>query len=645
MPRFSHDVMSNLAAMTRDDLHLFREGTHCRLHDKLGAHLEKHHGDSGVRFSVWAPEARQVFVMGGFNGWSKSLHPLSPEGQSGIWSGFVPGIGHGAVYKYHLVSRHGKYVVDKLDPLGFRQEAAPRTASLVWDLQYEWGDANWMQSRGRSQAPDRPISVYEAHLGSWRRVPEEGNRWLTYREAASKLASYVKHQGFTHVEFLPLMHHPFYGSWGYQICGYFAPSAHYGSPQDLMFLIDVLHQQGLGVILDWVPSHFPTDEHGLAFFDGSHLFEHADRRQGFNPVWNSLVFDYGRPEVRSFLLSSAIFWLDYYHADGLRVDGVASMLHRDHSLPTGSWLPNQHGGGENREAVSFLRQLNQTLSRECEGAQTWAEESSSWPGVTRPVDQEGLGFGFKWDMGWMHDTLQYLGHASQDRARHHRQLSFRSLYAFKENFILPLSHDEVANGHGSLLAKMPGDEWQKFANLRLLLAYQWALPGKKLLFMGGEFGQWNEWNHDTSLDWHLVQEGNRHNGLQKLVGWLNWLYRTEPALHDGDAVPGGFEWVDADDAAQSTLCFLRKSVHTHDLILAAFNFTPTPRYNVRVGVTRGGYWREILNTDAHEYGGSGQGNQGGAEAAPFGWHGKSHSIHITLPPLGAVLFKGQPVPT
>ena len=634
-------LSSQHTLLTSDDLYRFNEGTHCRVYETMGAHLGEQNGVSGVFFAVWAPNAARVSVIGDFNGWQKDRQTLQPVGQSGLWSGFVPKLGPGATYKYHLVSRNGGYAVDKADPYGVRQETAPKTGSLVCDLDYAWGDGDWMKTRGQRQGPRSPLSVYEVHLGSWMRVPEEGNRWLTYTELAPKLADYVERHGFTHVEFLPVMKHPFYGSWGYQTTCYFAPTGRYGTPQELMTLIDTLHQRGIGVILDWVPSHFPGDEYGLVFFDGTHLYEHADVRKGFHPDWNSYIFNYGRHEVRSFLLSNAVFWLDRYHADGLRVDAVASMLYLDYSRQPGEWIPNIHGGRENLEAIDFLRQLNATVHREFPDVQTWAEESTAWPLVSRPAHLGGLGFDFKWDMGWMHDTLKYLAQDPVHRKHHHHQLTFRSVYAFSENFVLPLSHDEVVYGKGSLLGKMPGDEWQRFANLRLLLAYQWASPGKKLLFMGGEFGPWHEWNHETSLAWDLVQDGNRHNGLQKLVGHLNWLYRHEPALHEGDTTPAGFEWVDAADTEQSTLSFLRQGARTGDVILAAFNFTPVPRQNMRLGVPRGGWWREILNTDAPDYGGSGQGNQGGAEAAPFGWHFKPHSLHLTLPPLAAVFFKHE----
>jgi len=631
----------SLPWMTGDDLHWFNEGTHCHVYRKMGAHPVEQNGVPGVSFAVWAPNAARVSVMGDFNEWNKERHPLQPMGGSGVWSGFVPKIGHGATYKFHIVSRLDGFEVDKADPYGFRHETAPKTASMVWSLDYEWNDTDWMKTRGSRQTLQSPISIYEMHLGSWMRVGEEDNRWLTYRELAPKLAAYLVRHGFTHVEFMPVMKHPFYGSWGYQTTGYFAPTGRYGTPQDLMYLIDVLHQQGIAVILDWVPSHFPTDEHGLAYFDGTHLYEHADMKQGFHPDWNSYIFNYGRHEVRSFLLSNAVFWLEKFHVDGLRVDAVASMLYLDYSRKEGEWVPNKYGGRENLEAIDFLRRFNETVYREFPDVQTYAEESTSWPQVSRPSYAGGLGFGFKWDMGWMHDTLKYLSEDPIHRKYHHQQLSFRGVYAFAENFTLPLSHDEVVHGKGSLLGKMPGDVWQKMANLRLLLAYQWAQPGKKLLFMGGEFGQWREWNHESSLDWHLVEDGNAHNGIQKLVGQLNGLYRNEPALHEGDADPAGFEWVDANDSEHSTLSFLRKSQRTGDLILTVFNFTPVARTNIRIGVPRSGFWREILNTDAPDYGGSGQGNQGGVEAAPLGWHFKANSIHLTLPPLGAVFFKHQ----
>jgi 1,4-alpha-glucan branching enzyme len=516
----------------------------------------------------------------------------------------------------------------------------PKTASVVWSLDYQWSDAAWMAERTGRNALTAPLAIYEVHLGSWRRVPAEGNRSLGYREIAPLLADYVAAAGFTHVELLPLMEHPFYGSWGYQTVGYFAPTNRYGTPQDLMFLIDHLHQRGIGVILDWVPSHFPTDEHGIGFFDGTHLYEHGDPRQGFHPDWNSFIFNYGRNEVRSFLLSSALFWLERYHADGLRVDAVASMLYLDYSRRPGEWIPNAHGGRENLGAIDLLRRLNTSVYERCPGVQTFAEESTAWPMVSRPTYVGGLGFGMKWDMGWMHDTLGYMAHEPVHRKFHHGQLTFRMMYAFTENFVLPLSHDEVVYGKGSLLAKMPGDDWQKRANLRLLLGYMYTQPGKKLLFMGGEFGQWNEWNHDTSLDWHLLEEP-RHAMLLRWVRDLNTTYRALPELHTLDATPAGFAWIDCNDAEQSALVYLRRAGIGGDVVVVACNFTPVPRHNYRIGVPGAGHWDEVLNSDATLYGGSGQGNLGGAVAAPVPWHGRPESINVTLPPLAMVAFRGR----
>ena len=490
-------------------------------------------GQSGTYFAVWAPDARKVSVIGDFNGWNRTSHPLQPRGQSGIWEGFVPGVGKGALYKYHIKSRYRGYKVDKADPFGFYHETPPKTASIVWDIGYNWGDKEWLEKRHGHNALDAPMAIYEVHLGSWRRVPEEDNRPLTYRELAPQLAEYVKQMGFTHVEFLPVMEHPFFGSWGYQTTGYFAPTSRYGTPQDFMFLIDYLHQHDIGVILDWVPSHFPTDEHGLGFFDGTHLYEHAYPQKGFHPDWSSYIFNYGRNEVQSFLLSSALFWLDKYHVDGLRVDAVASMLYLDYSRKNGEWMPNKYGGRENLEAIAFLRRFNEEVYKNYPDVQTIAEESTAWPMVSRPTYVGGLGFGMKWDMGWMHDTLEYITKDPIYRKYHHNELTFRMLYAFTENFVLPLSHDEVVHGKGSLLGKMPGDDWQKFANLRLLLGYMYAQPGKKLLFMGAELGQWQEWHHDESLDWHLL-EYQRHAGIKKWVEDLNRLYRSEPALYELD---------------------------------------------------------------------------------------------------------------
>jgi 1,4-alpha-glucan branching enzyme len=633
--------MTNLdSALGDQDLYLFNEGSHLRLYEKLGAHPGTRGGVAGTHFAVWAPNADSVSVIGDFNGWDRSRHPLRTRASSGIWEGFVPGVETGAHYKYHVVSRVGGFAVDKADPFAFHAEAPPRTASTVWSLDYEWMDKEWMESRGERARLGAPLSVYEVHLGSWRRGGEHGERRLGYREIAPLLAEYVSAMGFTHVEFLPLMEHPFYGSWGYQTTGYFAPSRRYGSPQDLMFLIDCLHQHGVGVILDWVPSHFPSDEHGLGYFDGTHLFEHSDPRKGIHPDWNSFIFNYGRNEVRSFLLSSAMLWLDHYHIDGLRVDAVASMLYLDYSRKEGEWIPNEHGGRENLEAISFLRQLNRTVYENYPDVQTIAEESTAWPMVSRPVYIGGLGFGLKWDMGWMHDTLEYMSHDPIHRKFHHNNITFRMLYAFTENFVLPLSHDEVVHGKGSLLDKMPGDWWHKFANLRLLLGYMYAQPGKKLLFMGGEFGQWGEWRHDAELDWGLLDYPT-HAGVKRWVGDLNRAYLGEPALHEADVDPRGFEWIDCTDSQSSVLSFVRKSSSTDDLIMVVCNFTPVERSSYRVGAPRAGYWTEILNSDAEIYGGSGQGNLGGVEAAPVGFHGRLRSLTLTLPPLGILLLRNS----
>jgi 1,4-alpha-glucan branching enzyme len=624
--------------LTDNDLYLFNEGSHYRIYDKMGAHLVGTGSNAGTTFSVWAPNAREVSVIGSFNQWHPKTHLLRPKGSSGIWEGFIPGVGKGTLYKYHIESNQHGYRVDKTDPIGILHEKPPRTASVVWDLDYVWGDEAWMKKRGPQNSTKGPVSTYEVHLGSWMRASEEHLRPFTYREIAPKLAEYVHHMGFSHVELLPIMEHPFYGSWGYQTTGYFAPTARYGTPQDFMFLVDYLHQHGIGVILDWVPSHFPSDAHGLAYFDGTHLFEHSDSRQGFHPDWKTHIFNYGRAEVRSFLMSSAMFWLDKYHADGLRVDAVASMLYLDYSRKEGEWIPNKYGGRENLEAIDFLRRFNEEAYKEHPDIQTVAEESTAWPMVSRPVYVGGLGFGMKWDMGWMHDTLEYFRHDPIHRQYHHNLLTFRMLYGFTENFVLPLSHDEVVHGKGSLLNKMPGDEWQKFANLRLLFAYMYAQPGKKLLFMGDEFGQGNEWSHDRSLDWWLLQYPV-HQGLQSWVRDLNHLYRNEKALHELDSDPNGFEWVDCNDAPRSIVSLLRKGKAPHDLVLVACNFTPIPREKYRVGVPKGGWWKEVLNSDGREYAGSGVGNGGGVMAEPIEQHGRPFSLELTLPPLAAVFFR------
>ncbi len=633
-------VLNEVSLLSEDDLFLFNEGSHFRLYEKLGAHPMTAQGTEGVYFAVWAPDAEKVFVMGDFNGWNRTHHPLLPKGRSGIWEGFIPGLKQGAIYKYYIRSRYHGYRVDKADPFGFHHETPPKTGSIVWDPSYEWHDGEWMSRRKAANAHDAPISVYEVHLGSWMRVPEERSRPLTYREIAGKLPDYVARMGFTHVEFLPVMEHPFSGSWGYQTTGYFAPTSRYGTPEDFMFLVDALHQKGIGVILDWVPSHFPSDEHGLAYFDGTHLFEHADPKKGFHPDWGSSIFNYGRREVQSFLISSALFWLDQYHIDGLRVDAVASMLYLDYSRKEGEWIPNEYGGRENIAAIWFLRRFNEEVYRHFPDVVTVAEESTAWPMVSRPTYVGGLGFGFKWDMGWMHDTLVYFSKDPIYRKYHHNELTFRMVYAFTENFMLPLSHDEVVHGKGALVSKMPADDWQKFANLRLLFAYLYSQPGKKLLFMGGEFAQREEWNHDGSLEWHLLQYAP-HQGIQKWVEALNRFYRSETALHEMDTEWPGFEWIDCNDSQHSVLTFLRKNRAKDETLLVVCNFTPTPCYNYRVGVPQGGYWKEVLNSDAKEYGGSGHGNLGGAEAYNISFHGRPYSLNLTLPPLGALFLKAQ----
>jgi 1,4-alpha-glucan branching enzyme len=645
MPQESgNPVWYHVTLLTDDDLYLFNQGSHFRLYEKLGAHPLSAEGHEGTYFAVWAPDAERVSVAGDFNGWDPSVHPLGSRGQSGVWEGFIPGVRKGAVYKYHIQSRFRGYRVDKADPFAFFNEVSPRTASIVWDLGYAWGDGDWMEKRaGANNAQTAPWSIYEVHLGSWMRVPEGGDRPLTYRELAPQLAEYVRNMGFTHVQFLPVMEHPFYGSWGYQVVGYFAPTSRYGTPQDFMSLIDYLHQAGVGVILDWVPSHFPTDEYGLGYFDGTHLYEHGDPRQGIHPDWNSFIFNYGRNEVRSFLLSSGLFWLHHFHADGLRVDAVASMLYLDYSRKEGEWIPNEYGGRENLAAISFLRRFNEEVYKNYPDVQTIAEESTAWPMVSRPNYVGGLGFGMKWDMGWMHDTLEYMSKDPLYRRFHHHLLTFRLLYAFHENFVLPLSHDEVVHGKGSLLGKMPGDDWQKFANLRTLFGYMFAQPAKKLIFMGGEFGQWWEWYHEKSLDWHLLRSGP-HAGMQKWVQDLNWFYRLEPALHELDFSPAGFEWIDCNDSDSSVISLLRKGHSTQDLVLVVCNFTPVPRLNYRVGAPRGGFWKEALNSDSWVYGGSGMGNMGGVEAAPLSLHGRSHMLTLTLPPLSAVFLKSEGEP-
>jgi len=636
--RMKSAVRYDVSLITEDDLYLFNEGTHFQLYNKLGAHHISEHGENGVCFSVWAPNARQVLVIGSFNKWKGHDHPLRLRGQSGIWEGFIPGVEKGAVYKYHIVSQLNDYRVDKADPLAFYNEVSPSSASRVTDLGYGWKDSEWMAERNKSNLLGAPISIYELHLGSWMRVPEENNRFLTYREIAPKLAEYVTRSGFTHVEFMPVMEHPFYASWGYQITGYFSPTSRYGSPQDFMYLVDYLHQNRIGVILDWVPSHFATDGHGLGLFDGTHLYEHADPRKGLHPDWNSFIFNYGRKEVQSFLISSGLFWLDKYHIDGLRVDAVASMLYLDYSRKKGEWETNQYGGKENIEAIDFLRRFNEAVYKGFPDVQTIAEESTSWPMVSRSPYVGGLGFGLKWDMGWMHDTLKYLSKDPVHRKYQHNQLTFRQLYAFTENFILPLSHDEVVHGKGSLLQKMSGDENQRFANLRLLFGYMYAQSGKKLLFMGSEFAQWKEWDHDNSLDWHLLAYPS-HGGMKKWIEDLNAAYKREKALHELDFEQDGFRWVDCTDVEQSVISFLRLSRSDTNVILVVCNFTPVLRLSYRLGVPFKGDWRELLNSDAKEYGGSGYGNMGVVNTSPIPAHGFSDSLELTLPPLSILFLK------
>ena len=621
-----------MAAFGEIDAHLMREGTHARLGDTLGAHVE----GNGTRFAVWAPHATKVSVIGDFNAWRPGAHPLAKVGDTGVWQGLVHGVGHGAMYKYAIEGPRG-FRVAKADPYARRQEMPPGTASVVWNGRYVWGDQAWMARRGQASGRRVPMSIYEVHLGSWRRVPEEGDRSLTYREAAPQLVEHATKLGFTHVELLPLAEHPFYGSWGYETTGYFAPTARYGDPEDLMALVDTLHRAGLGVILDWVPAHFPNDEHGLVYFDGAPLYEYADPRRGYHPEWNTCIFDYGRQEVRSFLLSSAVAWLERFHVDGLRVDGVATMLYRDYGRKPGEWVANARGGNENDEAVELLQRLNDAIHREHPGCFTIAEESTAWPKVTAPTEDGGLGFDFKWDMGWMHDTLQYFAREPIHRRYHHNDLTMRGLYMYAEAFVLPLSHDEVVHGKRSLLSKMPGDRWQQLANLRLLYAYMYSQPGKKLLFMGGELGQDREWNHDASLDWHLLAEPG-HRQIELLVGELDRLYRSEPALHELDCEPGGFHWLVVDDAEHGTMAYERIA-KSGERVIIALNFTPVPRANYRVGVVAPGWWDEILNTDARELGGSGVGNLGTVEASPVRAHGRELSLSLTLPPLGAVFLR------
>jgi 1,4-alpha-glucan branching enzyme len=625
--------------LTDYDLHLFGEGTHLRLYEKLGAHRVRIGPTEGVHFAVWAPNADRVSVVGDFNGWDGRVHAMRQLAPSGVWEIFIPNLPDGERYKFEIGTKDGG-VLKKSDPFATALEPPPATASIVRDVSgYQWNDQDWMEQRRRANAwLDRPMSIYEVHLGSWARVPGEGDRWLTYRELAARLVPYVKDLGFTHVELMPVMEHPFTGSWGYQVTGFFAPTARFGPPEDFKFLVDACHQAGLGVILDWVPGHFPSDEHSLAHFDGTALFEHADPRQGLHQDWGTLIFNYGRNEVRNFLLSSALCWLDQYHADGLRVDAVASMLYLDYSRREGEWIPNKYGGRENLEAVEFLQRLNTLTHGELPGTITAAEESTSWPGVSRPVHLGGLGFTYKWNMGWMHDVLTYASKDSIFRRWEHNLLTFTGLYMFSENFVLPFSHDEVVYGKGALLDKMSGDVWRKHATLRTLYGYMYGHPGKKLLFMGGEFGQWREWNHDRSLDWHLLDQP-LHAGLKRYVRALNQLYQSEPAFYECDNDPSGFRWIDVHDHENSAISMLRSGRDARDRIAMVFNFTPVPRYKYRIGVPGDGFYAELLNSDSAHFGGSDVGNGGGVLSERISAHGFLNSISLTLPPLGCLMLK------
>ena len=624
---------------TEFDIGLFKSGKHFRLYEKFGSHLVEVNKVKGTYFAVWAPNAGQVQVIGDFNHWQGAEHQLSERWDgSGIWEGLIPGLGAGTVYKYKLFSSNGQ-ILEKGDPFAKLWEVPPKTASVVWSLDHAWKDKKWLKKREQVNALNQPFAVYEVHLGSWKRKQPDYHS-LSYEELAEELVSYVKKMGFTHVEFMPVMEHPFFGSWGYQVTGYFAPSSRYGTPQELMHLIDQLHQNDIGVILDWVPSHFPGDAHGLINFDGTSLYEHSDPKQGYHPDWSSYIFNYGRSEVRSFLISNAIFWLDHYHADGLRVDAVASMLYLDYSRDQGEWIPNIHGGRENLEAVSLLKEMNEEVYRSFSGVQTIAEESTAWPNVSQPTYNGGLGFGMKWMMGWMHDTLEYFKKDPIYRQHHHNDITFSLAYVFSENFMLPLSHDEVVYGKGALIDRMPGDEWQRFANMRLLYGYMYAHPGTKLIFMGGEFGQTSEWDHDHSLDWELLQYAP-HQGLQKLVTDLNWFYRQHPALYDYSFEPQGFEWIDLHNSGQSVIIFLRKGHDPHDNLLVVCNFTPSVYEHFKVGIHGAGFWKEVFNSDGKEYGGSGATNSVRLQAIDHPSHGKPQSIEIMVPPLSICIFKGE----
>lgn len=632
-----YDAYSFTPLLSDFELHLFAEGTFFRAYETLGSHLKIVDGISGIHFVVWAPNAGRVSIVGDFNLWDGRRHPMTNRGVTGLWELFIPGLSDGTLYKYEIRPRDSDHVLLKADPYAVESELRPRTASIARNLSgYSWNDQNWMDRRGRQNVLTAPISIYEVHLGSWMRVPEDGNRWLSYRELAAKLIPYAKDMGYTHLELMPVTEHPFDGSWGYQSTGYFSVTSRYGTPEDFMAFVDAAHQAGIGILMDWAPAHFPDDPHGLSQFDGTHLYDHADPRLGYHPDWHSRIFNYGRVEVRNFLMNSALFWLDRYHIDGLRVDAVASMLYRNYGRKEGEWIPNQFGGHENLDAVIFIKDLNVLAHRDFPGSMMLAEESTAWAGVSRPTYTGGLGFTFKWNMGWMHDMLDYFSHDPVHRTYHHHQLTFSLLYAFNENFVLPLSHDEVVHGKRSLIEKMPGDDWQKFANLRALYGFMYGHPGKKMLFMGSEFGQRREWNHDDSLDWHLL-EYEPHQGLRNLIRDLNHFYREDRALYEVDHEWPGFQWVDFHDAAQSVLAFLRKAKNPDDHTLCVCNFTPVPRYDYRIGVPHEGYYREALNTDAAIYAGGNIGNQGGVQSERISCHGFPQSLRLVLPPL-AVLF-------
>lgn len=619
------------------DIYLFKSGKHYRVHDKLGSHIIEVDGFQGVYFAVWAPNAKYVSVIGNFNYWDKGSHPLATRwDSSGIWEGFIPNIGKGELYKYHVESPSGEHL-EKGDPYARFWEVPPSTASIVWDAPYEWKDEKWMKQRKAKAGRPQPYSVYEVHLGSWRKKTG-GAESLSYRELAHDLVTYVKELGFTHIEFLPIMEHPFFPSWGYQITGYFAPTSRFGTPEDFKYLVDACHQAGIGVLVDWVPSHFPTDGHGLNMFDGTHLYEHSDPRQGFHPDWKSSIFNYGRNEVRNFLISNALFWLEEYHIDGLRVDAVASMLYLDYSREDGEWIPNEHGGNENLEAIAFLREFNETIYKEVPDAITIAEESTAWSGVSHPTFTGGLGFGQKWMMGWMHDTLNYFKRDPIYRKYHHGEITFSLIYAFTENFMLPLSHDEVVHGKGPLIGRMPGDDWQRFANLRLLLGYMFTHPGTKLLFMGGEFGQTSEWNIEKGLEWWLLDHAP-HQGIRDWVTALNQYYRNSKALYEKQFNHDGFEWIDHGDAENSFLSYLRKGEETEAVVIC--NFTPTPKWPYRLAVPSEGVWKEVLNSDAKEYGGTGDHMNSKHRAIEGQWAGRSHYIEISLAPLSIMIFEKE----